>query len=130
MRGLGLTVPGPLQDVSVLDAIDEALAPAVLPYDVRRLWELVDANVLINSVRTHPQLADPAFCLCGHENLFASNDFVGVHPRHFFQVFYTSHDEMSVECDGPDWMEGACSTAMGSFERCPKRLLSHSVPCC
>ncbi|MFZ1996346.1 MAG: hypothetical protein WAU75_19700 [Solirubrobacteraceae bacterium] len=35
------------------------------------------------------------------------DDFSVGHPRHFFQVFYTSHDEMSVECDGPDW-DGGC----------------------
>lgn len=107
MRNLGVSIPGPPQDISVLDEIDEALAPAALPYEVRRLWELVDANQLVNSVRTHPELADPAFCLHGHKNLFGSQDFVGVHPGHFFQVFYTSHDEMSVECDGPGW-EGGC----------------------
>jgi hypothetical protein len=68
---------------------------------------LVDADVLVNSVRTHPQLANPRFCLWGRRNLDEPDNFSLSHPRHFFQVFYTSHDEMSVECDGPDW-EGGC----------------------
>jgi len=106
MRDLGLVVPGPLQDATVLGEIDHALAPARLPAEVRRLWELVDADVLVNSVRTHPQLANPGFCLWGRMNLDEREDFSVGHPRHFFQVFYTSHDVMSVECDGPDWEGG------------------------
>lgn len=27
-------------------------------------------------------------------------------PRHFLPLFYTSHDLMAVECDGPDWVGG------------------------
>jgi hypothetical protein len=106
MRDLGLAAPGPLQDTAVLDEIDEALAPAQLPTEVRRLWELIDADALVNSVRTYPQLANPRFCLWARVNLDEPEDFSLSHPRHFFQIFYTSHDEMSVECDGPDWEGG------------------------
>ena len=107
MDALGLTVPGALREPSILDEIDSALAPARLPAQVRRLWELVDTDVLGNSVRTHPQLAKPDFCLWSRRNLDEPDDFTVGHPGHFFQVFYTSHAEMSVECDGPGW-EGGC----------------------
>jgi hypothetical protein len=75
MRDRGLAVPGPLQDATVIDEIDDAIAPARLPAEVRRLWE--------------------------------ADGFSLTHPRHFFQVFYTSHDVMSVECDGPG-CDGGC----------------------
>lgn len=106
VRDLRLRVPGPLRDTAVLDEIDDALAPACLPASVRRLWELVDADALRRSVAPYPELATPSFSLHGRRTLDEPEDFVLSHPRHFFQLCYESHGEMSVECDGPTWTGG------------------------
>jgi hypothetical protein len=99
LDALGLSIPLPEREPSVLDEIDRTLAPVKLPRSVRRLWELVNPATLV--LLTHPELATPEF---GLRSWRMSQD-AGA-PAHFFQLCYSSHAVLSVECDGPDWTGG------------------------
>ena len=101
LRALDLPVPSRLTYPSVLEEIDRAIWPARLPSSVRRLWELIDPDRLV--VSSYPELSTPEFGLeAWHMN--REDDVI---PRHLFQFCYSSHDVLSVECDGLDWTGGA-----------------------
>lgn len=103
LRRLDLPDPSRLEYPLALDEIDASIAPARLPAAVRRLWELIDPDLM--PVGMYPNLSTPEFGLQSR----AMRDEIGAWrtARHFFQVFYESHDTIDVECDGPDW-EGGC----------------------
>ncbi len=69
---------------------------------MRQLWELVDGHALANTLRCSPALSDPEFSLETRSLIDPA-----LIPAHLFNVFYTSHNVMSVELHGPDW-EGGC----------------------
>jgi hypothetical protein len=99
LDALGLTIPLQESEPSLLEEIDRTLAAVKLPSSVRRLWELVNPAMLVAS--SYPELATPQF---GQESWPLNQDADA--PAHFFQLCYSSHDVLSVECDGPDWTGG------------------------
>ena len=99
LDALGLTIPLEECEPSALEEIDRTLAPVKLPSSVRRLWELVNPVTLV--VLAHPELATPEFAL----GSWRLNQDAGA-PAHFFQLCYSSHAVLSLECDGPDWTGG------------------------
>lgn len=125
LRELGLPTPELAQASVILDEIDEAIAPARLPASARRLWELIDPARL--HVGMYPQLSDAGFGLDSWKEEHDGDGFNPMQPRHFFQLCYSSHDTLWIECDGPDWTGGALFESFISDPGFPFTLLYASV---
>jgi hypothetical protein len=120
LEALDLPIPSQLDYLPVLDEIDRAIAPATLPSSVRRFWELVNPNMLRAIVYPEPATAE-----FGLES-WRMNEEDRLDPRHFFQICYSSHDVLAVECDGPDWT-GGCLFEWFISDDAPFQLRFRSV---
>ena len=121
LRTAGLAGVDPANDVAAVAELADAVAPYVLPAELRRFWERIDAERV--PVYTFPMVRGPATALDLLSGLRELGAVPSVPPPLLLPIDYASHCYGTIEL-GSKWNEGGTMLEWG-FDDLP--LVSSSL---